>query len=164
MKYQLTAIGMVVALGAGGVVSAQSGATGKGQMDKGMMKEGSMTVTGCVTAGKDAGQYMLTNAMMTGGTMDKTMDKDKMQAGMSGRMMSYELVGGDNLRAHMGQKVEVVGSLSKSDMEKMRKMGRMDKMDEDKMGKAKMGGMSDKDMNAMKLNVKSVKMVSASCP
>jgi len=27
-----------------------------------------------------------------------------------------------------------------------------------------MGGMSDKDMNAMKLNVKSVKMVSASCP
>ena len=50
MKYQLTAIGMVVALGAGGVVSAQSGATGKGQMDKGMMKEGSMTVTGCVAA------------------------------------------------------------------------------------------------------------------
>ena len=36
MKYQLTAIGMVVALGAGGVVSAQLGATGKGQMDKGL--------------------------------------------------------------------------------------------------------------------------------
>ncbi len=68
MKRQLTAIGMAMALGAGGVVSAQSDGMGKGQMDKGMM------------------------------------DKDKM------------------------------------------------------------AGMSDKDMKAMKLNVKSVKMVSASCP
>jgi len=109
MKRQLTAIGMAMTLGAGGVVSAQSDGMGKGQMDKGMMKDGQMTMSGCVAAGKDAGQYMLTNAMMmAGGMMDK---------------------------------------------------GMMDRMEKDKMA-----GMSDKDMKAMKLNVKSVKMVSASCP
>ena len=77
---------------------------GKGQMDKGMMKDGQMTISGCVAAGKDAGQYMLTNAMMMAG-------------------------------------------------------GMMDRVEKDKMA-----GMSDKDTKAMKLNVKSVKMVSASCP
>jgi len=83
------------------------------------------------------------------------MSKDKMQPGMSGHMMSYELVGGD-LQAHMGHKVEVTGTMSKSDMEKMDKMR--------KMGMEKMAGTSDKDMQALKLNVTSVKMVSATCP
>ena len=154
MKRQLTAIGMAMTLGAGGVVSAQSDGMGKGQMDKGMMKDGQMTMSGCVAAGKDAGQYMLTNAMMMDkGMMDKDkMSRDRMQPGMSGHTMSYELVGGD-MKAHMGHKVEVTGTMSKSDMEKM-----------DRMEKDKMAGMSDKDTKAMKLNVKSVKMVSASCP
>jgi len=75
-------------------------------------------------------------------------------------MMSYELVGGGDMKSHMGQKVEVTGTMSKSDMEKMHKMS-MDTMDKGKMDKDKM---SDKDMKPMKLNVKSVKMMSASCP
>ncbi len=159
MKNTMT-MGMALALGIGVLLSATSGATGTGQMDKGMMKDGSMTVAGCVAAGKEAGRYMLTNAMMAG-MMDKEMmdkgkmDKDKMQPGMGGHMMAYELVGGD-LKAHMGHKVEVTGTMSKSDMEKMDKMR--------KMGMERMAGTSDKDMQALKLNVTSVKRVSATCP
>jgi len=126
---------------------------------------------------------MLTNAMMMGGMMGKEMmgkdkemmgkdkemmgkdkemmGKDKMQPGMGGHMMSYELVGGGDMKAHMGHKVEVTGTMSKSDMERMHKMGSMDTMDKGKMDKDKM---SDKDMKPMKLNVKSVKMTSATCP
>ncbi len=165
MKNQLATMGMVMALGLG-VVSAQSGTMDKGQMEKGMTKDGSMTMTGCVAAGNEAGRYLLTNAMMMGGMKDKEMmnskdkmPKDKTQPGMGGHMMSYELVGGGDMRMHMGHKVEVTGTMSKSDMARMHKMGSMDQMD-----KGKMAGMPDKDMNPMKLNVKSVKMVSASCP
>ncbi len=159
MKRQLTMFGMVMALGVNGAVFAQADATRKGQMDKGMMMDGSMTMTGCVAAGKQSGQFMLTNAMMMGGMDKGKMAKDNMQPSMSGHMMSYELVGGDNMKAHMGHKVEVVGTMSKADMDRMHKMGSMDKMDQ-----GKMAGMSDKDMTAMKLNVKSFKMMSANCP
>ena len=153
-------MGMSVCVGV--VAAAQTGTMPKPQTDKGMMKDGSMTVAGCVAAGKDSGQYMLTNAMMS-----PMMDKDKPAAGgqaMSGHAMSYELVGGD-LKAHMGHKVEVMGSMSKADMDKMHSMGNMgkDTMGKDSMGKDKMA-MADKDMKAMKLNVTSVKMISATCP
>ncbi len=153
---------MATVFGLGAAVSAQSGTMAKDQMDKNatMQKDGQMTVSGCVAAGKDAGQFMLTNAMMMGGGMmnKDSMNKDSMKPGMSGdHMMSYELVGGTNLKAHMGHKVEVMGSMSKMDMEHMGKMGKMDKMAQDK-------AMSDKDMKAMKLNVSSVKMISATCP
>ncbi|MFN2446723.1 MAG: hypothetical protein ABR606_14210 [Vicinamibacterales bacterium] len=159
MKKMLSAMCMATLVSVGAGLSAQSGTMPKDQMDKkDMMKEGQTMVSGCVAAGKSAGQYMLTNAMMMGGMMDKEMDKDKMaKPGMSGdHMMSYELVGGD-VKAHMGHKVEVMGTMSKTDMDYMAKMGKMDKMAKDKM-------MADKDMKAMKLNVTSVKMVSATCP
>jgi hypothetical protein len=72
-------------------------------------------------------------------------------------MMSYELVGGgEDVKGHVGHKVEVMGNLSKSDMDHMAKMDKMDKSKKDKM-------MADKDMKAMKLNVKSLKMLSATC-
>ncbi|MDQ3212036.1 MAG: hypothetical protein M3Q85_05125, partial [Acidobacteriota bacterium] len=165
MKNMLQALCMVTAFTVGTGLSAQSGGMDKSQMDKqGMMKDGQMMMSGCVAAGSSAGQYMLTNAMMMGGMMGKDkemMGKDKMQPGMGGHMMSYELVGGGDMKAHMGHKVEVTGTMSKSDMEKMHKMGSMDSMDKGKMDK---GTMSDKDMKPMKLNVKSVKMTSASCP
>jgi len=162
MKNLLPAMCIVMAFTVGTGLSAQSGAMDKGQMDrKGMMKDGQMMVSGCVAAGKSTGQYMLTNAMMMGGMMGKDkemMDKDKMKdPAMAGHMMSYELVGGgSDLKAHMGQKVEVTGTMSKMDMDKMGKMDQMNQMEKDKM-------MSDKDMKSMKLNVKSVKMVSATC-
>ncbi len=55
LKKQLTAMIVMVTLGASGGIYAQSGAMSKDQMDKGMMKNGSMTVTGCVAAEALAG-------------------------------------------------------------------------------------------------------------
>lgn len=155
MKRIVAAMGMSVCVGV--VAAAQTGTMPKAQMDKGMMKDGAMTVAGCVAAGKNAGQYMLTNAMMS-----PMMDKDKPAAEghmMSGHMMSYELVGGD-LKGHVGHKVEVMGSMSKADMDKMHATGKMGK---DSMGKDKVA-MADKDMKAMKFTVTSVKMISPTCP
>jgi len=155
----LTAICVATVFNVGPSLSAQSGAMDKDQMDKkGMMQDGQMTVSGCVAAGNAPGQYMLTNAMMMGDMMNKAMmDKDKMkEPGMTvGYMMSYELVGGD-LKAHMGHKVEVTGTMSKMDMDRMGKMDKMTRMERDKM-------MSEKDMKPMRLNVKSIKMDSANC-
>ncbi len=150
-------LGMCAAALCGHVVmTAQSGTMDKGQMDQKMMKDGTMTVTGCVAAGKSAGQYMLSDAMMSGSSMSggMTSDKDKMaKPGMSGdhKMMSYELMGGE-LKPHMGHKVEVMGMLDKASMDMMGKMSEKEKMD-------KMGSMAP-----MKLQVKSVKMISATCP
>ena len=165
MKTAVTTLCMAMALGAAAAGAAQSGAMDKDQMDgKGTMKGGQMTMSGCVAAGKESGHYMLNNAMM----MDKgMMDKDKgmmKEPGMAGgHMMSYELVGGD-MKAHMGHKVEVTGTMSKSDMDRMMKMKKTNGMEKDKMDHGKMDKMSDMDMKPMKFNVKSVKMVSASCP
>lgn len=157
MKKRLSAV-CVTTICAIGVAAAQSGSMEKGQMDKkGMMKDGAMmTVSGCVSAGAGSGQYMLTNAMMSSGMMDKEkMDKEMNKPDMAGMHMSYELVGGENLKAHMGHKVEVTGTMSQSDMGRMKK---------DTMGKTgSMDKMAGKDMKAMKLNVKSLKMISASC-
>lgn len=111
-----------------------------------------MSVSGCVTAAKDAGQYMLTNAMMTGGVMAKD---TATKPAVGHQMMSYALVG-ENLSAHMGHRVEVMGTMSKTDMDAMAKMEKMSKMDRDKM-------MAGKDMKAMTLNVTSIKMISATC-
>ena len=63
----------------------------------------------------------------------------------------FPLVGGTNLKAHMGHKVEVTGSMSKADMDQHAKMDTM----------AKDKAMASK---AMTLNVTSVKMISANCP
>lgn len=159
MTNQLRVCTVLFALGSAGVVDAQTGS-----MDKGMMKGDAMTVTGCVAAGKTSGQFMLTNAMTGHDTMAKdtmakdTMGKGTMAPGMGEHMMSYDLVGGD-VKGHMGHKVEVTGTMSKADMDKMHKMGSMDQGD-----KSKMSGMADKDMPAMKLMVTSVKMISATCP
>lgn len=166
MKKMLSGMCVATVFSVAAVLSAQEGSREKAQMDKkGMMTDGQMTISGCVSAGKESGQYMLTDAMTTGGMMNKEMmDKNKQKdPGMAGgHMMSYELVGGSDLKAHMGHKVEVTGSMSKMDMDRMKKMQEKKKMDKGKMDKV--DKMSDMDMTAMKLNVKSVKMVSATCP
>jgi hypothetical protein len=125
-------------------LSAQSGSMDKmdkGQMDKGM-KSGTVMVTGCVADGS-GGHYMLNNAMMAGDM------KGQMKEDM--KPMSYALTGG-NLKAHVGHKVEVTGTMAPDRMTKEGKMDKMDKMDKDKMA-GEMHG----------INVKSVKMISASC-
>lgn len=68
-------------------------------------------------------------------------------------MMSYNLLGGENLKAHMGHQIEVLGTMSKQDRDAMDKMHGIDK-----------GKMSDKDMKPMTLNVSPVKMISSTCP
>lgn len=132
-------LAMCLATLSGLVVAAQGGAMDKGQM----MKGGTMTVTGCVAAGKTMGTYMLTNAMSGG-----MMDKDKMaKPGMSGdkmMMSSYELMGGE-LKPHIGHKVEVMGTMDKAAMAERQKTDKGPEM-------------------PMKLQVSSVKMISATCP
>lgn len=146
MKRLTTAVLCACVLGAA-ALSAQADKK-MDKMDKMDKNMKSMTVTGCV-AEKD-GHYMLNNAM----------------SGDS-KAMTYDLMGGD-LKAHVGHKVEVTGSHdSKMAKDRMSK----DKMSKDKMSNDKMSNdkMMDKDKMGMSeshetLNVKSVKMISTTCP
>ncbi len=148
---------MVILVGICGLSAGLAAQSGMDQKDKPMMmKPGEMMVSGCVAAGTESGHYMLTHAMVAKMDKDSKMAKPAM-AGEPMMSMSYDLVGGD-LKAHVGHKVEVTGTMSKADMARMDDMAKMDAMAKDKMAK-------DKDMKAMnmKLNVVSVKMISATC-
>lgn len=92
-------------------------------------KTGPVTVTGCVAAGAKAGQYVLNNGTLAGDTTAK----------------SYSLSGGQ-LKAHVGHKVAVTGTLKAAAMPKDHKMS--------KEAMAAMPGV---------LQVKTVKMVAATC-
>lgn len=137
----------------------------KTQMDKDKtMKSGTVTVTGCVTQGSDMSHFTLTKATMA----DKMapMKPDTAAPAMTGdqaMMMSYELDGGE-LKAHLGHKVEVTGTMDKSAMmdHDKTKMGTTGTAGEAKMDKDK-AGMAHKDMMAGKIKVKSVKMLATSC-
>ena len=164
MTKSITALCIITLVGIGTAASAQYPPTAKpGTVkdditQKATTKAGEMTVSGCVAQGKGEGQFMLTNT-----TMGSKMDTATMPSETKGaHVMSYELVGGTNLKAHVGHKVEVTGTMSKMDAD------RMAKMDADRMAKtgtmAKDKMPSDHDMQATKLNVASVKMVSATCP
>ena len=141
MKRLMTA--MCCACLMGGAAAAQ---TSMDKMDKDKMGKDKMSkpmmVTGCVAAGSESGHYMLTNGMMAGDTTGK----------------SYDLMGGE-LKAHVGHKVEVTGTMDDGKMMGKDKMMSKGKMDKDKMDKDKMA-MSDH----MALKVKSVKMIAATCP
>ncbi len=160
MKKKTVAIGAVLLCS---VTALAQSSMEKGQMGKDkMMKDGTVMATGCVAQGSDASHYKLTNAMMSSSMpMDKMgSDPAMKKPEMSGDhvMMWYELDGG-SLKAHLGHKVEVTGTMDKSKMdhEKMGKMDDKDKMDKDKMG------MSQKDMMGGKIKVKSVKMIAETC-
>ena len=120
---------------------AQSSASA-GQADKKL--DTPVTVTGCVAAGAVTGQYTLTNATLAPSAMDKAPSAtDKVSAPST----SYTLKGGDDLKPHLGHKVQVTGTLAKPDISKpTTETPKADKM---------MAGT---------LNVTSVKMVSATCP
>ena len=139
MKRLMTAVCCAGVLGMAGVSAAQEHQMEKGKMGtmgKGMMP---MSVTGCVSE-KD-GHYMLDNAMMAG-------DMKAMPAS-DAKAMSYHLTGG-TLKAHVGHKVEITGSMDP----KMGAMGKGKMMDKDKMETSDTHGT---------LTVKSVKMISTSC-
>jgi hypothetical protein len=112
-----------------------------------------VTVTGCVVEGASA-SYTLTNAQVTGplasapttaGTAG-TQSTEKSASMEHGT--SYQLKGGD-LKAHVGHRVEVTGTTS----------------DEKRTDKSANVGTTDttKDMPSI-LTVKSVKMLSTTCP
>lgn len=131
-----------------GAAAAQTSMDKKDKtMDKDKMAK-PMMVTGCVAAGSADGHYMLTNGMMAGDTAGK----------------SYDLMGGE-LKAHVGHKVEITGTLDDGKMMGKHKMMSKDKMDKDAMAKDKMSkdAMHTAEMHNM-LHVTSVKMMSATCP
>ena len=141
MKRLMTAVCCASLMGA--AAAAQTGSPDK--MDKDKMDK-AMMVTGCVAAGSEAGHYMLTNGMMAGDTTGK----------------SYDLMGGD-LKAHVGHKVEITGTMADGKMmgkDKMMDKDHKDKMEKDKMSKDKMG-MAEMHSG---LHVKSVKMLASTCP
>lgn len=115
-------------------------------MEKDMMKP--VMVTGCVA--QSSGMYKLEHAMMSADM--KAMSKADMK---SKHMMSYMLMGGD-LKAHVGHKVEVTGTMSKDTMSK--------EMSKDKMPNDAMHKDAAAMMMGGTLQVKSVKMISATCP
>jgi hypothetical protein len=64
-----------------------------------------VTIAGCLTAGED-GRFALTAAPDAAvATAARAMDNER-------DTHSYVLIGGDNLQAHLGKRVEVVGTLS----------------------------------------------------
>ena len=132
----------------GTAAAAQHGSMPMGKMDQGKMDHSkmgkSMAVTGCVAAGSETGHYMLTNATM--------------MSDMTGK--SYDLIGG-NLKAHVGHKVEVTGTMADG-----KAMGKGKMMGKDKMAKGEGEGehkMATPEAYSA-LQVKSVKMVSTTCP
>ncbi|MBY0493369.1 MAG: hypothetical protein K2Y23_04070 [Cyanobacteria bacterium] len=139
MKRLMTAVLMVVLVASGAAAQTPMGQMGKDKMAK------PITVTGCVATGKDADHFVLTDAKMTGEKTGKT----------------YDLMGGD-IRAHVGHKVEVTGTLDTMAMPSKDKMA---------MGKEKMPMEGEHGMAKGKtaeahsmLHVTSVKMVAATCP
>jgi hypothetical protein len=123
----------------------------KGKMDTtAAAKKGSVTVTGCVAAGTEPGHYMLNEA---------TKEGDPAGAPMA----SYALMGGE-LKPHVGHKVAVTGTMdAKSGMGAMGKSGMgKDTMPKEGTSKDTMAKPKDSD-KAMTVNVKSVKMIAATC-
>ena len=144
MKQLMTAVCMAALVASGAAAQTPMGQMGKDKMAKEKMAK-PITVTGCVAAGKDADHFVFTDAKMTGEKTGKT----------------YDLMGGD-IKAHVGHKVEVTGTLDTMTMPTRDKMA---------MGKEKMSMEGEHGMTKGKtaeahsmLHVMSVKMVEASCP
>ena len=151
MNRMMIATCCAAVLSTSSLVAAQSGSADT--MGKGMMNK-EMKVTGCVAQGSgDMGHFMLNNAMMSDAMMKDGMKKDTMKhddAMMEGGMkgMSFMLMGGD-LKAHVGHKVEVTGMMA--DEGSMKK----DSTSTDRTHTDMAGTHT--------LNVKSVKMIAATC-
>jgi hypothetical protein len=105
------AAAVAIAVGCTVALSAQAVSVDKDKADQTSMNS-PVTVTGCVAKGNEAGQYVLTNAVLasektaaTGTTTAPSIDKTASKAAGT----SYALKG-DNLEAHVGHKVEVTGT------------------------------------------------------
>lgn len=103
------------------------------------------TITGCVA--QSGAVYRLDHAIVGADPDVDTQNRPSTEASPTPKMMSYALMGGD-VKAHLGHKVEVTGTISS------------DKTSKDTAAIKGVPGMK----LVGTLNVKSVKMVSERCP
>src|SRR5712692_1385230 len=112
-RHRLVASAGVVT-GLAAALSAQAPPS-NGKVDQKAIHSIRVKVIGCVASGRDAGQYRLTNAFLSGDGVPSTAGTGG-KAG-SGQDVSFEnspsfdLIGG-RLKAHVGHKVEVIGITS----------------------------------------------------
>ena len=128
-----------------GAMSAQAGQQNMPTVKDQTTSKDSMkpsTITGCV-AHSDA-RYRLDHAIVATDADVDTQNRPATEASATPKMISYILVGAD-VKAHLGHKVEVIGTISG------------DKTSSDIAGIPGMKIVGT-------LNVKSVKMVSKTCP
>ncbi len=117
-----------------------------------------VTITGCLSTGAD-GRFALTAAPDAAvATAARAMDNER-------DTHSYVLIGGDNLQAHLGKRVEVVGSLSGKAQD-------MERESTNKTESAPAAGGSDTptvktkediDLQVRQLNVREVRDVAPTC-
>src|SRR5713226_6305629 len=112
----VVSFGLVASLAA--ALSAQATST-DGKVDQKAIHSIRVKVIGCIASGRDAAQYRLTNAFLSGDGVPST-------AGTGGKASSgqdvsfenspsFDLIGG-RLKAHVGHKVEVIGITSDTKM------------------------------------------------
>jgi len=149
----------LVILACSSTAFAQTGSTPAAEPKAHDMKAGAVMVTGCVEQGAMPDKFMLSHAMMAKMDHKDAMSGDTEKSTASphaGMATSYILEGGDNLKAHVGHKVTVTGTVDKTNM----------MMDADKPAMSpapeSAAGMSH-DMKGGTLKVDAVKMVSSTC-
>ena len=109
-----------------------------------------VTATGCVAMGAGAGAFTLTDATLMPVAADKAAPPAKGKTDPD-HAMTYMLLGtAADLKAHVGHKVTVTGTLVKPDLPKTTPPSERDK--------------ASRPMSGGTLNVTSVKMVSSTCP
>jgi hypothetical protein len=97
MKRVLTMLAIAGLCSTGVAFAAQAGAAAPAKKEAKMAKTPAPTYTGCVAAGAKPNTYVLNDATATGSTEKAT----------------YDLKGGA-LKAHVGHKVEVAGTVKKA--------------------------------------------------
>src|SRR5262245_45921791 len=112
-------------------------------------KPSTVTVTGCVAEGS-SGSFVLNNAMMSNAMKKEGTSGTTPPSTPSTSSTTYTLVGGENLKAHVGHKVEVTGTPGAASSATAT------------AGAA--GATASSASKAQELRVQSVKMVSATCP
>ncbi|HEX9605775.1 MAG TPA: hypothetical protein VF962_00965 [Gemmatimonadaceae bacterium] len=145
----VASFGLVASLAA--ALSAQATYT-NGKMDQKAIQSIRVKVIGCVASGREAGQYRLTHAFLSGDGVPSTAGTGG-TAG-SGQDVSFEnspsfdLIGG-RLKAHVGHKVEVIGITSDT------------KLNHRESFNSAIGSSTHEKAT---LTVSSVKMIAANCP
>jgi hypothetical protein len=156
MKQSMTTICCACVLGVSALASAQTATTHKDATTNkdAMAKE--MKVMGCVAQSADMSDFMLNNATMSGPMHADMKAKDDMKT------MSYALKGGE-LKAHVGHKVEITGTMADDKTMPSASKEQMPKetttRDTTTPKDETATGMAD----VHTLNVKSIKMISSTC-